>query len=71
MKHLIMKTLLILDIYVKKLNKNEIENFLKYYKYGYNIDCSQIDNLYLVSIIGSELMFDIICETFEITDNKK
>lgn len=58
---------LILDIYVKELNKDEVENSLKYYKYGYNIHSSQVDKLYLILIIGSEICIDIICEKYKIT----
>ena len=55
------------DVYVKELSKNEIESSLKYYKYGYNVDLSGISKLYLISIVGSDICFDIICGNFNIT----
>lgn len=57
----------IADIYVKELNKDEVENSLRYYKYGYNIRFSQVNKLYLILIIGSEICIDIICGKYKIT----
>ncbi|MBQ4524428.1 MAG: hypothetical protein IJA10_16030 [Lachnospiraceae bacterium] len=59
----------IADIYVKELSKDEVENSLKYYKYGYNVNFSQVNKLYLILIIGNEISLDIICEAFEIIEN--
>ncbi|MFG6367411.1 MAG: hypothetical protein K1W16_03115 [Lachnospiraceae bacterium] len=60
-------TYFIADIFVKELNKDEMESSLKYYKYGYNVNLSQVHKLYLVSIIGSFICLDIICEKFGLT----
>lgn len=60
---------LILDIYVKELSKNEVESSLKYYKYGYNVNLSQVNKLYLVVIVGSEISLDIICEKIKVIPN--
>lgn len=61
----------IADIYVKELSKDEVESSLKYYKYGYNVNFSQVNKLYLILIIGNEICLDIICETFKITTRNK
>lgn len=57
------------DIYVKELSKDEMKSSLKYYKYGYNINTSKLDKLYLVVIVGSEICIDIICEEIEMDIN--
>jgi len=57
----------ILDIFVKELSRDEMESSLKYYKYGYNANLSQIPKLYLILIIGNSICFDIICEKFTLT----
>lgn len=61
----------IADIYMKELSKDEVESSLKYYRYGYNINLSKINKLYLIMIIGSEICFDIICENVNITTRNK
>lgn len=57
----------IADIYVKELSKEEAKSSFKYYKYGYNINFSQVSKLYLILIIGSEICIDIICGSYKIT----
>lgn len=57
----------IADVYVKELNKNEMESSLKYYNYGYNMDFSKVYKLYLVWKAGHEICLDIICGTFDVT----
>ena len=54
----------IADIFVKELSKDEMESSIKYYKYGYNVNLSQVHKLYLISIIGNWICLDIICEKF-------
>jgi len=61
----------IADIYVKELSKNEVESSLKYYKYGYNVNFSQVNKLYLILIVGSEICLDIICAKFKIIEINK
>jgi hypothetical protein len=59
----------VLDIYKKKLNPEEIETSLEYYHYGYGIDLSRLNNLYLLVIIGTEISFEIICAETEVLTN--
>lgn len=56
----------IIDIYVKELSKDEVESSLKYYKYGYNVNLSQVNKLYLIVIVGTEICVDIICEKVKV-----
>lgn len=62
----------IADVYVKELNKDEVYSSLKYYKYGYNVDFSKVNKLYLILMVGHDISLDIICGSFEVTkiDNK-
>lgn len=59
----------IADVFLKELSPIEVESSLKYYKYGYNVNLSQIKKLYLISIIGSVISIDIICGKIEIIIN--
>lgn len=58
------------DVYVRELNEVEITSSLKYYKYGYNINLSKADKVYLLAINGNEICIDIICEKFELLSNE-
>ncbi len=51
----------ILDIYKKELTREELEESLTYYRYGYWIDTSEINNQYLLVMIGCDICIDIIC----------
>ena len=51
----------ILDIYIKKLTKEEVEESLQYYKYGYNVDISKLGNQMLLTVSGNDICIDIIC----------
>lgn len=52
----------ILDIYIKKLTKEEVEESLQYYKYGYNVDISKLGNQMLLTVSGNDICIDIICD---------
>ena len=54
----------ILDVYRKELTRNEISSSLNYYHYGYNIYDTQINNLYLVCMVGSDICIDMLCGKF-------
>ena len=56
----------IADVYIKELNVEEVENSLTYYKYGYNMNVSNSDKLYLILINGNEVCMEIICEKYEL-----
>lgn len=59
----------IADVYLKELSPIEIESSLKYYRYGYNLNLSQMKKLYLISIIGNVVCIDIICGKIEVITN--
>ena len=44
-----------------------MESSLKYYNYGYNMDFSKVNELYLIWMAGHEICLDIICGTFDVT----
>lgn len=56
----------ILDIYAKELSEEELQSALTYYKYGYNVNFSELGKQKLVVIIGSEICIDILCGKIDI-----
>lgn len=60
----------ILDIYICSLSDEEIKSGLSYYRYGFpsiwnNLDLKE--NIYLLTMIGSDISIEILCEKYEIT----
>ena len=55
------------DIYIKKLNKSEVDSALVYYKYGYNTDLPKLNKQYLLVIVGNDICIDILCGEVEIS----
>lgn len=60
----------ILDIYICSLSDEEIKSGLSYYRYGFpsiwnNLDVKE--NNYLLTMIGSDISIEILCEKYEIT----
>ncbi|MDE7477858.1 MAG: hypothetical protein K2M91_07900 [Lachnospiraceae bacterium] len=52
----------VLDVYKRALNREELESALVYYKYGYPINSSILDQQYnLLVMIGSEICIDFVC----------
>lgn len=60
----------VLDVFIKELSSEEIKSALIYYKYGYNINLSEIDKLYLILINGNEICMDIICGKYELSSKE-
>ena len=51
----------VLDIFLYKLSKAELESALGYYKYGFNVDPSELSDQYLVLMWGGDMAFELIC----------
>lgn len=60
----------VLDVFIKELSSEEIKSALSYYKYGFNINLSEIDKLYLILINGNEICMDIICGRYELSSKE-
>lgn len=58
----------ILDVRVKKLSKEEIEDALRYYRYSFDGHIKSIkdEEHYLINIIGNEICIDILCRAYEL-----
>lgn len=61
---------LVLDVFLKKLSKTELESSLIYYKYGYWVDLSKLCDQWLILIVGSEICIDMICGEVEVLEDK-
>lgn len=59
----------ILDVRVKKLSGEELEDALKYFRYGFGsrYDSIRARQCNLVSVIGSEVCIDVLCERYELS----
>ena len=60
----------VLDVFIKELSSEEIKSALPYYKYGFNINLSELDKLYLILINGNEICMDIICGKYELSSKE-
>ena len=59
----------VLDVYKRALNREELESALAYYKYGYPINRSVLDQqYYLLVIIGTEICIDFVCGEIRISE---
>lgn len=59
----------ILDIYIYSLSDEEIKSGLSYYRYGFPSIWNNLNlkGKYLLTMIGSDISIEILCEKYEIT----
>lgn len=53
------------DVYIKKLEGEELKDGLKYYRYGYQLGAFNATTHYLVCIHSTDTFIEIICKEIE------